>query len=389
MRGHIQKRYKNSYTIIVELPRDPATGKRKQECISVKGTKKKAEKRLAERLLQVDTGEYVKPSKLTVADFLERWLRDYVRPLLSPKTAEGYQDIVRKRLIPNFGQIPLTELKPKHVQEFYAKALSGGRLDGKGGLNPNSVLRYHQCLHCALESAAKWGLVARNVTDAVDPPRTNKHKVNALDEDGISILQEAARATPYYALFHCALWTGMRRSELLALRWSDVDLMMGQISVIRSLHCLRGGSVIFRAPKSAKGRRTIALSPSTCLVLRQHREEQEALCTMIGKRLEDSDLVFAQADGKPILPDTVTHAWIKLAKKTRLGIRFHDLRHTHASVLLKQGVHPKVVQERLGHASIAITLDTYSHVAPGLQEAAALKFEQALLKQAIRPQAPC
>ena len=181
----------------------------------------------------------------------------------------------------------------------------------------------------------------------------------------------------------------MRRSELLALRWSDVDLLMGQISVIRSLHCLRGGSVIFRAPKSAKGRRTIALSPSTCLILRQHREQQEALCTMIGKRLEDSDLIFTQADGKPILPDTVTHAWIKLAKKTKLGIRFHDLRHTHASVLLKQGVHPKVVQERLGHASIAITLDTYSHVAPGLQEAAALKFERALLKQPIQPQAPC
>jgi len=135
----------------------------------------------------------------------------------------------------------------------------------------------------------------------------------------------------------------------------------------------------------------VALSPSTCLILRQHREQQEALCTMIGKRLEDSDLIFTQADGKPILPDTVTHAWIKLAKKTKLGIRFHDLRHTHASVLLKQGVHPKVVQERLGHASIAITLDTYSHVAPGLQEAAPLKFEQAVLKQALKSPAdtPC
>jgi integrase len=128
----------------------------------------------------------------------------------------------------------------------------------------------------------------------------------------------------------------------------------------------------------------VALSPSTCIVLREQREKQEALSTMMGKRLEDSDLIFSQPDGRPLLPDSVTHAWVKLVRKIGLnGVRLHDARHTHASLLLKQGVHPKVVQERLGHASIAITLDTYSHVYPGLQEAAALKFDQLLSKQHV------
>mgnify|MGYP000382577321 CR=1 FL=1 len=382
MRGHIKKRSKNSWTIVLSLGHDPQTGKKKYLWHSVKGTKRDAEKVLAELLHQVDTGGFVKPGRLTVATFLERWLLDYVWPLLSPKTAEGYQDIVRRHLIPKLGQIPLTELKPKHIQEFYAKALSSGRLDGKGGLSPNSVLRYHQCLHSALGSADKWGLVARNVADAVDPPRANKHRLNTVDEDGIKSILQAAQSTPYYALFYCALFTGMRRSELLAIRWCDVDLLMGQISVTRSLHYLRNRTVIFRAPKSVKGRRMVALSPSTCIVLRERRGTQEALYTMMGKRLEDSDLVFSQPDGRPLLPDSVTHAWVKLVRKVGFdGVRLHDARHTHASLLLKQGIHPKVVQERLGHASIAITLDTYSHVYPGLQEAAALKFDQLLSKQ--------
>lgn len=379
MRGHIRKHRQNSWAIIIDLPRD-SDGKRKQEWITVKGTKKDAEKKLAELLHQVDTGSFVKPNrKTTVAQFLERWLKDYVWALLSPKTAEGYQDIVQRHLIPNLGRIPLTELKPKHIQEFYTNSLSNGRLNGKGKLSSSSVLRYHQCLHCALESAVRWGQVARNAADAVHPPHAERYAMNTLDEDNIKKLLEAAQATPYYALLHMALYTGMRRSELLALRWRDVDLLLAQASVTRSMHKLRSGSIMFKAPKSVKGRRTVALAPLTCVVLREHRDKQGALSTMRGKRLEDSDLVFSQSDGAPLLPDSITHAWVKLARGVGLqGIRLHDARHTHASLLLKQGVHPKVVQERLGHASIAITLDTYSHVVPGLQEAAAVRFEEGL-----------
>jgi len=203
--------------------------------------------------------------------------------------------------------------------------------------------------------------------------------MHTLSEEDIYTFLEAAKKTPYYALFYLALFTGMRRSELLALQWCDVDLALGQVYVARTLHHLRNGGIAFRAPKTAKGRRTIALPPSACIALRAHREAQEARRTMLEIPLREDELVFSQLDGRPLLPDTVTHAWVKLVRRTGLqGIRLHDARHTHASLMLKQGVHPKIVQERLGHASIQITLDTYSHVAPGLQAAAAVRFDELL-----------
>jgi integrase len=181
-----------------------------------------------------------------------------------------------------------------------------------------------------------------------------------------------------YMGYYLALFTGMRRSELLALRWQDVDFILSQVSISRSLHHLRGGSIVFRSPKTDKGRRTIALPPSAFLLLKEHRGKQVKERAMLGLQLTDDALVFSHPDGKPLLPDTVTHAWIKLVRRTGLReIRLHDARHSHASLMLKQGIHPKIVQERLGHSGIAITLDTYSHVAPGLQQAAAERFDEA------------
>lgn len=380
MRGHIRKRGKNSYTIVLSLGLDPATGKRNQQWVSITGTKKDAEKRLGELLHQFDNGTFMKPSKTTLGEFLERWLKDYAWPNLAPRTAEGYEHIIRRHLIPGLGNTLLIQLKPEHLQRYYSGKLSGGRCDGKGGLSPRTVRHHHVTLHNALESAVKWGMLSRNPAAAVNPPPYQHAQWNILNEDNICTLLEAAKKTFYYALFYLMLFTGMRRSEALALRWCDVDLLLCQVYVVRTLHHLRNGEIIFRAPKTAKGRRMIALSPSTALVLREHREKQEVDRLMLGMPLKDDDLVFSQLDGKPLLPDTVTHAWIKLVRRVGLkGIRLHDTRHSHASLMLKQGTHPKIVQERLGHASIQITLDTYSHVAPGLQEAAANRFDNLVI----------
>ncbi len=189
--------------------------------------------------------------------------------------------------------------------------------------------------------------------------------------------------SPYYALFYTALYTGMRRSELLGLKWGDVDFIMSQVYVNRSLHHLKDGSYVFTQPKSTRSRRTIALSPSAILTLRDHYEKQKLEQAMLGISLKDDDLVFGQLDGKPLRPNTVTRAWTMLAGRAGVKvIRLHDARHTHASLMLKQGVHPKIVQERLGHASIQMTLDTYSHVAPGLQQAAAEGFDRLLNRKA-------
>jgi len=183
----------------------------------------------------------------------------------------------------------------------------------------------------------------------------------------------------------------MRRSELLALRWCNVDLLLCQLSVTQSMQYLHNVApqdrITFKEPKTAKSRRLIALSPSNAIVLREHLEAQQKMRQSLGLQpLTDSDLVFAHYDGSPLLPDSITHAWMKLVRRCGLkGVRLHDARHTHASLLLKQGVHPKIVQERLGHSGIAITLDLYSHVAPGLQQAAASKFDDILM---AKPKVP-
>jgi len=185
--------------------------------------------------------------------------------------------------------------------------------------------------------------------------------MQVLSESDIHIFLEYARSTTYYALFYTALFTGMRRSELLALRWCDVDLLLCQISVSRTLLQLRNRDIIIRQPKTAKERRLIALSPSTAIVLREHRLEQENIRQSMGVALTDDDLVFSQYDGNPLLPDSITKAWRNVAKHCGLnGVRLHDARHTHAS--------------------IQITLDTYSHVAPGLKEAAANRFNDIVIR---------
>jgi len=210
----------------------------------------------------------------------------------------------------------------------------------------------------------------------VDPPRIRRKDMQTWDEEEIARFFEVAKNSPHYEFYYLALFTGMRRSELLALRWIDVDFIYCQIYVNRSVHRLRDGNYIFTEPKSEKSRRTIALSPSVILLLKEYKERQVIESAMLGVSLNDNDLIFSRLDGAPLRPNTVTHAWKVLAARAGLNvIRFHDARHTHASLMLKAGTHPKIVQERLGHSSIVMTLDTYSHVAPGLQEAAADKFD--------------
>ncbi|MFC1938080.1 tyrosine-type recombinase/integrase [Chloroflexota bacterium] len=365
--------FRFSYTIVLNLGIDPSIGNRKQQWITIKGTKKDAEKKLAELLHQLDNGTFIKPGKTTVADYLNKWLKNYCLANLSPRTIEGYENIVRRHLIPTLGQIHLTQLKPEHIQAMYSQKLVAG-------FSHRTVRYIHTTLRKSLHDAVKLGMLLRNPADAVDPPKVQRREMRAMSEYDIHIFLEYAKLTPYYSLFYVALFTGMRRSELLALRWCDIDLILCQLSVTRALHQLQDGSQVIRQPKTAKGRRLISLSPSTVTVLEKHRKRQEQLKQNIGSTLKEDDLVFCHEDGTPLLPNTVSHAWTKLANRVGLkGIRLHDARHTHASLMLKQGIHPKIVQERLGHASIQITLDTYSHVAPGLQQAAANRFDDIVI----------
>jgi integrase len=366
MKNGIRKR-RNSYAIFISLGKDPLTGKYRYHWETVRGTKKEAEKRRTELLHQLDTGTFIKPSKTTFAEYLEKWLQDYAKPNISPRGYERYAGIINKYLIPEIGNIPLTQLRPEHIQGHYTNMRNKA-------LKPETIKFHHAVIHKALQTAVKWGLLNRNPADGVDVPKNGHTEMQTWDDFEVRQFLDSARDSVYYALFHTALFTGMRRSELLGLQWRDVEVE--QIHVCRSLHHLKDGSYIFTQPKSEKSRRTIALSPSSVLVLADHKERQQAIRTMLGETLGKDDLVFSTPQGSPLRPNTITRAWTVLAAKAGIKpIRLHDARHTHASLMLKQGVHPKIVQERLGHATIAMTLDIYSHVAPGLQEAAARGFD--------------
>lgn len=387
MIGSIIKRG-NSYRIKLSLGKDSATGKYLSHYETFRGSKKNAERRLNELIHQRDNGTFVKPGKATVSDYLRRWLKDYAYTNLSPHTAEGYESIISRHLIPGLGNVLLPQLRPEMIQRYITDKLSHGRVNGQGGLTAQTVRHHIVCLHTALQNAVKMGMLIRNPVDAVTIPRAERHEMHTMNESDIHIFLEMARPTQYHALFYTALFTGMRRSELLALRWKDIDLMLLQISVSRTLHQIRGGQTIIRQPKTEKSRRVVALTPSTADLLSEHHESQNRLRESLGyPKLTDDDLVFCQYDGKPLLPNTITHNWIKLVRRSGLkGIRLHDARHTHASLMLKQGVHPKIVQERLGHSSIQVTLDTYSHVAPGLQQSAAETFDSIVLPKQAAPE---
>lgn len=377
MKGSIRQQGKQSWEVRIYIGRRE-DGRKLYRSHTVHGNKKDAQRELAKLLHEFNTGAYVEPSRMTVKEYLERWLQDYARSSVAPKTFERYAEIVRLHLIPALGAIPLAKLQPLHIQGCYSDALRAGRRDGKGGLSAQTVLHHHRVLREALQQAVRWQLLARNPADAVEPPRPQPKEMCALDEQQAARLLDAAKGSRLYAPVVLAVTTGMRRGEILALRWQDVDLQAGTLSVRQSLEQTRDG-LTFKQPKTQKGRRVVALPPLAVEALRRHKAEQAKERLLLGPGYQDNGLVCAQPDGQPWRPDALTNAFAYLVRKAGVPpVRFHDLRHSHATLLLRQGVHPKVVSERLGHATVGITLDTYSHVLPGMQEEAARKLDVAL-----------
>ncbi len=315
---------------------------------------------------------------MTVGDYLETWLADYAKPNVAGKTFERYADIVRGHIRPALGHLMLQKLHPLHVQEFYSTALAEGRRDGRGGLSAQTVLHCHRILRGALNQAVRWQLLVRNPADAVVPPRPVRREMMALDETGTVLLLNAAKRSRLYGPIMLAVTTGLRRGEVLALRWTAIDLNRGTLSVREALEQTRDG-LAFKQPKTAKGRRIVDLPRIAIEELQTHKMEQAQQRLLLGPAYEDHGLVFPEPDGRPWAPDKLSSALAALVRRAGFtGLRLHDLRHTHATQLLKEGVHPKVVSERLGHATVAITLDTYSHVLPGIQRDAAERIDAAI-----------
>ena len=323
-------------------------------------------------LSALDKGIPLDTSRATVAEFLDQWLRDYAETNTGPRTVEGYREKIEGYIIPHIGNVPLIKLTPQHVQSLYGDML--GR-----GLSPRTVLHAHRVLREALSHGVKWGLLMRNVCDSVDPPKPQRKEMAALDAAGVERFLDAAFNSPYGAFYFLAIYTGLRRGEILGLRWSAVKLPARTLSVTETIQRVKGKGLVSLEPKTDRSRRLVSIPPDPVALLSGLKVKQREERGAFGLGWSESDYVFSHTDGRPFHPDSVSHAFADIIKKAGLPhLRLHDLRHTHATMMMEMGVNPKTVSERLGHASVVITLDTYSHVSPGLQEEAAVKFGEKL-----------
>jgi len=315
------------------------TGKRRQKTQSVKGTKRDAERKLREILLSLEQGSYVKPNKITLGEWLRQWLKDYASLNTTDRTQESYSSIVVRHIIPSLGNIFITDLQPQQIQSYYADKLSKGRVDGKGGLSARSVVYHHRILSKALDYAVKMGIAIRNVARVVQPPRVQRIIMRTLSADEVVRFLDAARETDYYVYFATLLYTGLRRGELLALRWRNLDLDNATLTVVETAYKLGNGNYVIKEPKTAHSRRTVTLPSSLVELFKAYRADQELLRIQLGITLNVDDFVFIRSDGSPINPSAVTLAFRRIIKRAGLrGIRIHDLRHTHASLMLNKQV---------------------------------------------------
>lgn len=357
---HLEKRYKTSWTIVIDLGRDPATGKQKRITRSIKGNKKQAEQEAIRLAAELQSGMYAAPEKTTLEDYLDKWLEMACVPRLAANTVRSYRLCLDRHIAPRMGQMWLSDVQPRHIQSLYADLLAAG-------VGKRTVELTHVTLHAAFKQAVRWQMLARNPVEAVEPPRPERKEVVVLEPERIGAILETARLSPVGGLVYLALCTGMRKGELLGLRWTDIDWDTGSIQVRRSLVRV-GGQIVVKDTKTKGSRRSV---PVDRMVLSRLRSM---------KTTSSSEYVFARQNGKdPMDPSTVSHQFARIAAKAGVpGLRFRDLRHAHATVLLSQGVNPKVIQERLGHSTIAVTMDIYSHVAPTMQREATNVFASAL-----------
>lgn len=388
-RGHIRKQGTDSWELKFDIGRDPLTGRRITKYKTFRGTKKKAEEELTRLLSQHDQGTYVEPTKMTVAQYLRHWLEADIDRRIAPRTAARHRAIVENNIIPTLGNIPIRKLSALHIESFEAelqrrgwvkpRAKPVGESEGAAlpdrGLSSQTVLHVHRTLSQALGHAVRLGVLFKNPAQQVKPPRVPHREIKILAKSEIGPLLEAARRTDLYLPILVAVATGVRRGELLALRWSDIDFKAGNLTVRQSLERI-GGETRFKAPKTRTSLRTISLPDGVIEALGQHKAAQAEARLKLGLGRDLQTLVFTRADGSPMDADTLSKGFSSLVTATNVTpITLHGLRHTHISHLLMDGVHVKVVSERAGHASINVTLGVYATYIPSMQADAALRVD--------------
>jgi len=345
-----------------------ADGKRKYLYGS---SREEVRKKVGANVRAVETGTMSDSRGLTVGEFLDQWLEDVVRPNVRPWTYAGYEVHVRLHLKPTIGRVQLDKLTPLNVQQ-----LLNARVDA--GLKPKSVRYIRGTLRTALNQAVRWGLISRNAAALVDSPRVEHYEIQPFTPDEARAFLAAMKGDRLEALYSVALTMGLRQGEALGLRWQEVNLDLGYLRVSKQLQRFDGKSQLVE-PKTARSRRTIAMPKSIVAALKDHRERQLAEKGLAGTRWEENGLVFTTPLGRPVDATRVSKEFHDHLKRAGLPQRrFHDLRHSCATLLLVQGVSPRVVMDVLGHSQIAMTMNTYSHVIPELRRQAADRMDELL-----------
>ena len=368
--GSIFQRKDGRWAAFITTGRD-AVGRQKKRWFYGK-TRKEVQEQLTKVLAEAQQGMPIDPTKQTVGQFLTQWLEDTVKGSCAPKTYLRYESSVRVHIIPALGQIPLAKLSPQHLQHFYREKQKAGEND--------KAHKCHAVLRRALNMAVRWGLIPRNPATLVDPPRVERKEMQILTPEEVNRLLDAAQDDRYSAFYVVAVTCGLRLGELLGLKWSDVNLNTGAVHISRQLQWIKGEGPRFKEPKTKGSRRTIYLPDLALNALKEHRKKQIEERLRLGEIWQDNDLVFPSEIGTPANPSNI-YKWSfhPILEKARLPkIRVHDLRHTCASLLLLQGENPRVVQELLGHSSVSITLQLYSHVLPSLKKQIAKTMDRIL-----------
>ncbi|MEN6371432.1 MAG: site-specific integrase [Armatimonadota bacterium] len=392
-RGSIRNRGDHRWQITYELQKTPQ-GSRKQGYETVQGTKRDAQRRLNEILAEIQAGKYIEPSKLLVSVFYHRWI-GAIGPSLAKKTLDEYKKMGDNHIIPYFGNMLMCNVEPLSIQEYYNYLGEKGRIkktlkprkEGApphkimpDGLSPLTIRHHHTLLHKMFADAVHWKKIPFNPFDFVKPPKVEKTKMKVLSKEEVKDLCDHFMSNKYYIAIVLAISTGMRRGEILALKWDDVDLESQKPHVIvrQSLQQTNGRVISFKETKTGKIRK-IPISRKTVNELIKHRSKQAENKLLLGAEYEDNDLVCCQPDGKMIIPDILSNVFEAHINRMKITqVRFHDLRHTYVSLLIAQGEHMKVISELLGHSSISITMDRYGHLLPTLADAVAERFDEAL-----------
>lgn len=367
----IEDKATGKWSFVVDVGIDPATGKRRQVRRRGFPTKKAAMAELTTLRTTAANGSYVPSERVTFGGFLvDEWL-PAIRTTIEPTTWESYERNVTGHVVPRLGAVKLQRLDPAQLNAFYADLLVDGRKDGKGGLSARTVRYLHTILHRALRDASKWGRVSRNVAALADPPSA---KAARAPEMKFWSPEELARFLATVAddrlgpVFRVAAMTGLRRGEVLGLTWADLDLDAGTATIQRQVRAVRHVVELVEVTKSSAGRRSVDLDAGTIAMLRSVRARQLRERLALGAGYRDLGLVFTAVDGSMLDPESVSCTFTRRVDRADVPrIRFHDLRHTHAVHMIAAGAHPKVVSERLGHASSTFTLDRYGHLMPGTQ----------------------